>query len=217
MPALVQSGEIARTAGQWLRWADQDYVAARTLLLKGLLVQGCGLANTAVEKYFKAVLVISGSSFPRGFQGHDVVHLYEKLLSAGIDRGLNMDFLRMLVKAYRMRYPDDLEHGFNIVLQRVKILAELDATVHAIRKGFQFRQQGGDRANSLEALVEKKNEQLLDRNHIYGSERAELFAGATMVYEARVLRSGILEVEYEAQRVTDDGQFDIEGLKPNRT
>jgi hypothetical protein len=113
-----------------------------------------------------------------------------------------------------MRYPDDLEPGFNIVPQQVKILAELDATVHAIRKGFQFRQQGGDRATSLEALVEKKNEQLLDRNHVYGSERAELFAGATMVYEARVLPSGILEVEYEAQRVADDGQFDIEGLKP---
>ena len=145
--------------GRWLRWADQDYVAARTLLLKGLLVQGCGLANTAVEKYFKAVLVLNGSSSPKGVRGHDVVHLYEKLPSAGIDRGLNIDFLRVLLKAYRMRYPDDLEVGFNIALEQVKVLAEIDTAVHAIRKGFQFHQQKTEGPTSLEALIESKSHQ----------------------------------------------------------
>jgi hypothetical protein len=77
--------------------------------------------------------------------------------------------------------------------------------VHGIRKGFQFRQQNTERSTSLEALIESKSERLLDRNCSYGSDsRADIFAGTTAVYEARVLAGGILEAEYEAQGIVDD-------------
>ena len=72
---------------------------------------------------------------------------------------------------------------------------------------------------TLEALVEAKNEQLLDRNCSFGSaSRAELFAGPTQVYELRVLAQGSsLEATYETQGIANDGRFDIEGLKPGRS
>jgi hypothetical protein len=41
----------------WLRWADDDHIAARQLLLDYLLVQGAALANTAIEKYFKTIFL----------------------------------------------------------------------------------------------------------------------------------------------------------------
>ena len=48
-------GGQAETTLRWIRWADADYLGARLLLLQGLLVQGAALANTALEKYLKAV------------------------------------------------------------------------------------------------------------------------------------------------------------------
>src|SRR5258708_7058205 len=114
MAVISQTGQTAQDAAQWLRWADQDYLAARNLLLHGLIVQGCGLATTAVEKYLKTVLLMKGIGFPRGNRGHNVVLLYEKLVSAGVGLGLNLEFLTLLVKAYGLRYADDLKTGFNI-------------------------------------------------------------------------------------------------------
>jgi hypothetical protein len=32
----------------FIKWARADYIAARTLLLSGMLVQGAGLANTSI-------------------------------------------------------------------------------------------------------------------------------------------------------------------------
>src|ERR1700675_161412 len=125
MPLVSQTGRTAQDAAQWLRWADQDYLAARNLLLHGLVVQGCGPATTAIEKYLKTVLLMKSIGFPRGNRGHNVVLLYEKLMSAGLDLGLNLGFLALLVKAYGLRYPDDLKPGFNIVLEQTKIIAEL--------------------------------------------------------------------------------------------
>jgi hypothetical protein len=219
MPVISQTGQTAQDAAQWLRWADQDYLAARDLLLHELIAQGCGLATTAIEKYLKTVLLMKSIGFPRGNRGHNVVLLYEKLVSSGIELGLNLEFLTLLVKAYGLRYPDDLKPGFNIVLEQTKVIAELDTTVHKIRKGFQFKQQNGNRPMTLEALVEAKNEQLLDRNCVIGStSRRDLFLGPTHVYELRVLPNGAaLEATYETQGIADDGKFDAEALRPGQS
>jgi HEPN domain-containing protein len=219
MRVVSQTGQTAQDAAQWLRWADQDYLAARNLLLHGLIVQGCGLATTAIEKYLKTVLLMKSIGFPRGNRGHNVVLLYEKLMSAGVGLGLNLEFLTLLVKAYSVRYPDDLKPGFNIVLEQTKILVELDTTVHKIRRGFQFKQQNGNWPTTLEALVEAKNEQLLDRNCVISSaSRRDLFAGPTQVHELRMLSNGTaLEATYETQGIADDGKFDAEALKPGQS
>ena len=49
---------------------------------------------------------------------------------------INKEYLNLLFKAYHLRYPDDLKMGYNIALNKTKLLVELDYTVSAIRKGF---------------------------------------------------------------------------------
>mgnify|MGYP005863918159 CR=1 FL=1 len=61
----------------WLGFADGDYIAARSLLRRSLIVQGAIFANTAVEKYLKTVLLVEGKQIPIT---HDVPELYEKFM-----------------------------------------------------------------------------------------------------------------------------------------
>jgi len=104
-------------------------------------------------------------------------------------------------------------------LEQTKILVELDTTVQKIRKGFQFQQQNGNRSTTLDALADAKNEQLLDRNCVYGTaSRRDLFAGPTQTYQLRILSNGAtLEADYETQSIADDGKFDAEAARPARS
>jgi hypothetical protein len=125
---------------QWLAWADEDYLAPRSLLLGAFVLQGTVLANTSIEKYLKAALVVRGVTFRNT---HSVTTLYESLKSSGTVAAVNESFLRVLGKAYKLRYPDDLPAGFKIALAQAKVLVEMDATVHALRKGFTLRKTDG--------------------------------------------------------------------------
>ena len=119
-------------------WANNEYIASRLLLLNDALVQGSGLSNTTIEKYLKALFVLLGLEIPKGFKGHNICNLYDKIKKKGIELKINEEYLALLVKAYRLRYFDNLEPGFNIALNRTKLLVELDHTVYEIRKGFNF-------------------------------------------------------------------------------
>jgi len=212
MLQVSQSGATAIRAMQWVTWADQDYLCARTLLRTGSLVQGASLSNTAIERYLKAIHVIRGLGVPHI---HDVVRLYESLKSSGIPP-LSESYLRTLVKAYKMRYPDDLEVGFNIALNQPQMLAELDSSTNAIRKGFGFgKADGGAVKTKFDLLREKNAVQLMERNSAFSEhKRAELFVNPVRCYEIRVTPHGsIFDAEYEAY-VKDDGNFEREALSP---
>lgn len=219
MPLIDQFGKNAAIAARWLSWADQDYIGARALLLKRLIVQGSGLSNTAIEKYLKTVLIMKGIPFPRGRDGHNVVLLNESLVGAGVDLKLNAQYLNILTKAYRLRYPDDLEPGFNIVLEQMKMLTELDTTVHRIRRGFGFKQGDRTRQTKVDLLLEQKAPKLLERNSAFAEcSRVELFSESSQVYELRILPDGTpLEATYETDQIKDDGRFDLEALKPGHS
>jgi len=208
-----QVGASAITVLQWVNWADQDYVAARELLLSGSLVQGVVFSNTAVEKYLKAIQAVQGVHVQRG---HDPMRLYTSCKSRGALPPVNEDFLAALNKAYALRYPDALKDGFNIVLVQIKLLAELDATVHALRAPFRFQSNSQTTVRMrLELLLEKSDHRLTERNSAFTDySRVSLFAGLSECYELRMLSGGtIIEALYTA-RVTDDGVFDVEALKP---
>lgn len=64
----------------WLGLADNDYLAARVLLRRGLLIQGAILVNSAIEKYLKTVHRIKKIKFDtRGERAHNLVNLYRRL------------------------------------------------------------------------------------------------------------------------------------------
>ncbi|MFL6351792.1 MAG: HEPN domain-containing protein [Bryobacteraceae bacterium] len=120
----VTSAAPAERILLWLGWADKDYAAARRLLLNAYLVQGAVLGNTALEKYLKTLFIMLGKKVPRS---HDVVALHESLLKhlPNLEE-ISVNFLKVLCKAYRLRYPDDLQIEFSLSLEQPKILTELD-------------------------------------------------------------------------------------------
>src|SRR5881398_1107329 len=102
MKFIVHNGWKTLDTLKWVRWAEVDYLAARILLLSELLVQGATLANTALEKYMKAVLCESGASV---FHGHDLEALYSAVKGQAIGKNLNLKngFLKLLGNAYTLR------------------------------------------------------------------------------------------------------------------
>ena len=42
MGNIHSQGEQAKKSLQWVGWADNEYIAARQLLLTDILIQGCG-------------------------------------------------------------------------------------------------------------------------------------------------------------------------------
>ena len=197
----------------WLGWADNDYLAARSLLLDHFIVQGAILSNTAIEKYLKTVSLVEGEALPRV---HDVPKLYEILTNGKKDLGINEAYLNLLSKCYEMRYPDDLKTGFNIALVETRMLVELDFTVYQIRKVFRFQSAGKPAKTRIDSLLESKDDNLLRDNCYFGTtDRKGLFGRGTHCYEMRVIkRSQVLEATYQKTGVDDDGKFDLIGLRP---
>ncbi len=215
MPTIHTEGDRAQLVLEWLSWADNDYIAARLLLRRRLLIQGAALANTALEKYFKALCILLGTKIPHI---HDIRALYRQIITEIISLKLNEDFVGLLFKAYKLRYPDDLKPGFNIAINGVSLLTELDKSVFAIRKGFGFGTDEKPVTTVFDTWRESSSDELVGDNCYFGTaDRGELFKGTSSNYEFRVLDNGtFLEATYLSENIPDnDDRFMSEGLKPS--
>jgi HEPN domain-containing protein len=210
----VTSGNSAAETLQWIRWADIDYTGARLLLLNGFVVQGTALANTAIEKYLKAVLSFSGLPIP---PLHNPCKLYNKILATTTSTlALNKEFLGMLHRAYTIRYPDDLKEGFNAALNSAKILAELDRSVLEITSRFTFIANGKSIPMILDRAVKTNDTHFLTKNvAIDPSQAKELFSETSNSYEIRRHKGKLVEASYQTTNVSDDRIFK-DGLVPRR-
>jgi len=219
MEHIQSQGKSAEKVLQWVSWADKEYIAARQLLLVDALVQGAGLSNTAIEKYLKALFVLLELKIPKGFTGHDICALYEAIKKKGIKLNISKEYFILLFKSYKLRYPDDLEVGFNIALNRTKLLVELDHTVYEIRKGFNFQGTTKKIVTRLDQLQNEKDSHFLTKNCYFGNyDRESLFKENCFCYELRVQEiDKILEVSYLTTGIDDDGKFNAEGLKPSNS
>lgn len=198
----------------WQGLADEDYIAARLLLLNGFLKQGAILANTAVEKYLKLLLFSKEKQIP---QNHNIFDLYKQVLDLNISgiKPVNTGFISFLYKCYQLRYLDQIKNGLNLYFDQIKILVELDRTVGALRKDFKFQTVNGTKIDSrLDFLVQKKDQILLEKNIIFGQVLSEkLFKEKTkwialMVYG----NNNIIEGTGENIGTSDDGKFDVVGV-----
>ena len=200
------TGNSAGNTLQWIRWADTDYAGARLLLLNGLVVQASGVANTAIEKYLKAVFSFSGLQVPHW---HNPLKLYEAILSAQSSTlKLNKEFLGLLHKAYTIRYPDDLKEGFNVALNQAKILAELDRSVLEITSRFRFAANGKPIPMLLDKAATNEDKQFLDKNVALDPSQAKtLFSETSNSYEIRIYKGNLLEASHQTKDVSDDRTF----------
>jgi HEPN domain-containing protein len=204
----TKTGAPALGAIHFLGWADDDYICARTMLIGGFLVQGAVLSNTALEKYLKAVMLVKDVKL---MKTHNVIRLYDRLKGDGFPP-LHEGYLRALGKAYKMRYPDDLERSFNLGLGQSQMLAELDSSVYMVRKGFGFRMNDGTpMKTAFDTMLENADPFLVIRNSAFAAyKREELFREPVPCYDMRVMPDGaIIQIKYTAQS-KDDRDFESE-------
>jgi len=200
----------------WLQSADNEYIAARTLLRQGLILQGVILSASVIEKYLKAVHLINNVSFDtQGEKAHNVLNLYKNLPSVYSEKPLNESYLRFLNNAYKLRYPDKTPEGFNVALHQGKMLVGLDETVHKIRKRVQIKtSDGGDFKTMFDHLIEHKDDHLLNGNHAFGAaSRESAFEQPLLWYEMRILKNGAWLEAHNVSLAKDDGNYDLKGLQ----
>ena len=213
MPIVTSSGRQSVETIHWVGWADQDYIAARILLLTGLIVQGSALASTAVEKYLKGVCKLAGIPC---HVGHNVSKLNGLLHNRAIRLQLNSTFLKLLDKAYKLRYPDELAPGFNVALNSISILVELDVTVDKIRRRFAFIENGKVVTTRFDHAVMNHSPELLAKNCVLGdASKEKLFSEPSWSYELRVFpNGGIMEVSYVVEKLPDEDNFQRNAFTP---
>jgi HEPN domain-containing protein len=195
------SGDQARTILHWLTWADNDYLAARRLLLDGLLVQGASLANTAIEKYLKALVVFQSKAAVRG---HNPLGIYKRVRKNS-SLQLNESFLCLLEKSYKMRYPDDLDDGYNIVLSQALILDALDQSVKSITDRIAMKNARGEPIKrQIHLLIERGDPRIVSLNTALGTTTKEtLLSQPSRVFECRFLSNNYLGAEYLTEGIVD--------------
>lgn len=207
------SSQSAKETLLWLKWADSDYQSARLLLLQGLLVQGAAFSNTAVEKYLKSLFAHRDLPIPHS---HNVANLYQLVKNkTGSDLDLNESYLGLLQKAYKLRYPDDVTDGFNIALNQVRLLVELDRTVEKIIERFHIVRT--DRNEKIMLILERaaqdKDASVLTNNvALDPSLGARLFSSPSHSYDFRRHKGQTYETNYVTEIVSDGPDYELEGF-----
>ena len=209
----ASSGQSMKETLLWLKWADEDYRSARLLLRRGLLVQGAAFSDTAIEKYLKSLFAERGLRIPHS---HQVATLYDLIKTeTGSDLDVNTSYLRLLEKAYKLRYPDDVTDGFNIALNQVRLLAELDRTVKKITQRFQIVRADNNEKMPLvlERAMQEKDEDILTENvAIDPSLGSGLFSNPSRSYDFRRHKGQIYETNYLTAMVSDVPNHEVEGF-----
>jgi HEPN domain-containing protein len=197
----------------WLRWADTDYRAARLLLLAGILVQGAALSDTAIEKYLKCLFIDRALTVPTH---HKVASLYSHIRHVTqSDLDLNHSYLRLIEKAYRLRYPDDIGNGFNIALNQWRLLGELDRSVKKIldRMKITHRETGYNIDLVVERAIRENDEGILANNLSLRPDLVTtLFSTPSHSYDCRKHKGDLYEATYVSASVVDEEDHEREGF-----
>lgn len=178
--------------------------------MNGLLPQGVGMAATAVEKCLKGVLLIKGNRCNG--------HLEKNLINAIKNQqpklydDLNVDFIKFLRKAYKLRYYDDKKDRFSIVINQFRTLAELDKNMSVIDSGVVLSKNGVTIESVYVQGLKKKEQLLMESNYIaLGLDRGKFMKRRNKVLELSIEPdTNGLNVSYETGCVNDSGSF----LKP---
>lgn len=191
----------------FLRLAYDDYIAARSLLLNGLLRPAAVSASTALEKELKAVLLEKHIQM----KGHLL-----KLLKPARNQQRSLyikinehHFMEFLAKAYVLRYRDDIKLPYSLVINQFRTLAKLDEVMHVIDSGFKLTQGNTRLTTPYQQAVANKDSQLYEDNYVLLKlPKQALFQRCNKVFEISIDRNGReLSASYETEAVNDHGSF----------
>jgi hypothetical protein len=197
----------------FLHDAYTDYVAARVLLLGGLLKQAAVLSSTAIEKCAKAVLAMRGNPVKR--QHLKAAHWTALEKEENFGDKLNRDFVELNQTAYHLRYSDNLPIGFNIVIASREFLAELDHSVLTVLSCYKFDVNGSWRPSGYESGIKNQDKNLFSENHLLSRESPDTFIKARpqFVYEVRRHTTGLFEATYITEKPAKVNGFGRQGLR----
>lgn len=201
----------------YISMSFSDYIAARILFNNNKLQQACILANTAIEKYFKALTAAQGR---KPFGGHEITKQLPFIEDKYpvIYKNLNIEFLIQLAKIYKSRYLDNLNPGYNYTIIQGKYLAELDFIFSILEPLLRFPDQSGNNSKTnYELSVENKDPYLWTSNYILNKTEKKLFIeNPCYIQEFRVLPNGVFfEMIYASNSVKNDNKFDYNALIPS--
>ncbi len=185
-----------------------DYVAARVLLISGLIQQGAILGSTSIEKACKAILAFHGNES----RGHlKKAHWNSvKNFDMSLWAQLKQDFLELNRKAYLLRYTDDLPVDFNIVIAQREYLAELDHTIISLVQGFGFQNEISGQRTKFTELLDSGDSRLLIDNHVLSRKpKSEfIYSDPQQIYELRYVPSfDPVEVSYSSIKPAKQASF----------
>ena len=108
MDGSYMNGKIVK---EWIKKAEQDYVASKTLIRKRSIIVYdviCFHCHQCVEKYLKAFLTLKGIRFPKS---HDLIMLHNLVSQNDGTFELIKDVIKPLNGyAVQFRYPGDEAH-----------------------------------------------------------------------------------------------------------
>lgn len=139
----------------------RDYIAARFLLNNQFIIQGITLSSSAVEKYIKALIVLTSNEVVwYGYHLDNFNKLKGILERNRFDVTKNWDpvFLGILENAYKIRYYDRLKETIRIGFYLNQFIGELDDTVHSIEKL--------SHGMSYNRAIQNKDQHLYENNFI---------------------------------------------------
>ncbi len=151
-----------------IRTGYNDYIAARVLLNKNYVMQGVILASTAMEKYFKALVVyFSGVIIPVHF---DRFHLIRKAVDEigyqVIFKKIDSRFFEILTQAYPLRYYDNITKPTTLGFFKNQFLGELDSAVYWFDQILPITNDTGEVISPLRQDLKAGNPDLLENNWI---------------------------------------------------
>lgn len=196
----------------FLRNAYDEYLASRILFNHDLILQASILANTAIEKYFKAILIFKGDKIKHSHNIKGML-LSIKNFDVKLYDNLDLDFINLLHSCYTLRYIDSAPENFKIIMRKKKTLAELDYIVYLIHDKI-FIGDEINKKSQYQIDKEANRIELIKNNYIFGNVSKEDFLqGTEDVHEFHIDGSkNFVEIKYQTivrkkQIFTTTGNF----------
>lgn len=151
-----------------IRTGYNDYIAARVLLNKNYTLQGVILASTALEKYFKALIVThSGKIKPVHFDRFDQIKkAVEEIGYDVIINKIDPRFIEILTKVYPLRYYDNIKSPTSVGFFKNQFLGELDQAVYWFDQALILSDDKGTVLSPVKRDFQNKNPDLLENNWV---------------------------------------------------
>ena len=180
----------------FLKTGFRDYKAARFLLNNDLLMQGVTLASSAVEKYFKAVLIIHNLKRKVHLDNLKEIKKAFARINLDIIDELDESFLKILSDAYKLRYYDNLKDKLSFGFLSNQLLAELDYTINLIDSRLSMKNsQNEEILSPYRVAINDKDEKILLNNYILNKiDKKEFMERPSMSYMLNVEKNGF-EIE----------------------